>query len=45
MGAEDVGLSNAVGRSVEHTVAFKPQGAIKSLNVSVASALAMESFF
>ena len=45
MGAEDVGLSNAVSRSVAHIVAFKSQGEIESLNVSVASALAMQSGF
>lgn len=45
MGAEDVGLSNAVSRCTTHIMAFKSQGAIKSLNVSVASALAMQSGF
>jgi 23S rRNA (guanosine2251-2'-O)-methyltransferase len=45
MGAEDVGLSNAVERAIDDRVAFKPQGKIQSLNVSVASAIAMEMFF
>jgi len=45
MGAEDVGLSNAVSRCVTNTVAFKSQGEIESLNVSVASALAMQAGF
>lgn len=45
MGAEDVGMSNAVERIINHRVAFKPQGEIKSLNVSVAAAIAMEKFF
>jgi 23S rRNA (guanosine2251-2'-O)-methyltransferase len=45
MGAEDTGLSNAVERIINHRVAFKPQGQIKSLNVSVAAAIAMEKFF
>ena len=42
LGAEDVGMSNAVSRVVEHRVAIKPLGKIKSLNVSVAGAIAME---
>ncbi|WP_127715717.1 RNA methyltransferase [Halobacteriovorax sp. HLS] len=42
LGAEDVGMSNAVERVVEHKVAIKPLGKIKSLNVSVAGAIAME---
>ncbi|MDD0854843.1 RNA methyltransferase [Halobacteriovorax sp. GB3] len=45
LGAEDVGLSNAVMRSLDKVVAFKTKGAIKSLNVSVAAAVAMEKFF
>lgn len=45
LGAEDVGLSNAVMRMLDKTVAFKSQGPIKSLNVSVAAAVAMEKFF
>jgi 23S rRNA (guanosine2251-2'-O)-methyltransferase len=35
-------MSNAVSRVVEHRVAIKPLGHIKSLNVSVAAAIAME---
>jgi len=45
LGAEDVGLSHAVGRVVTTTIAFKPAGKIKSLNVSVAAAIAMEKIF
>ncbi|MEQ1666521.1 MAG: RNA methyltransferase, partial [Bdellovibrionales bacterium] len=45
LGAEDVGLSHAVSRVVETTIAFKPLGKIKSLNVSVAAAIAMEKIF
>lgn len=45
LGAEDVGMSHAVSRVVETTIAFKPAGKIKSLNVSVAAAIAMEKIF
>jgi 23S rRNA (guanosine2251-2'-O)-methyltransferase len=45
MGNEEKGISNAVMRSISNFCAFKPQGSIKSLNVSVASAVAMEKFF
>ena len=45
MGAEDTGLSNAVERVLTNKVAFKSRGEIKSLNVSVAAAIAMEKFF
>ena len=45
LGAEDVGMSHAVSRVVETTISFKPQGKIKSLNVSVAAAIAMEKIF
>lgn len=45
MGAEDVGISNALMRVVKRKVAFIPYGQIKSLNVSVAAAVAMERFF
>lgn len=45
LGAEDVGLSHAVSRVIEHRLSLTSQGAIKSLNVSVAAALAMEKFF
>lgn len=45
MGAEDVGISHAVSRIIKEKVAFVPKGATKSLNVSVASAVAMEKYF
>jgi 23S rRNA (guanosine2251-2'-O)-methyltransferase len=45
LGAEDEGLSNAVGRILEHKVALKSRGPIKSLNVSVAAAVALEKIF
>ncbi|MBC7540625.1 MAG: RNA methyltransferase [Bacteriovorax sp.] len=45
LGAEDVGMSHAVSRVIETTIAFKPAGKIKSLNVSVAAAIAMEKIF
>lgn len=45
MGNEEKGISNAVTRNINDFCAFKPKGSIKSLNVSVASAIAMEKFF
>jgi 23S rRNA (guanosine2251-2'-O)-methyltransferase len=45
LGAEDVGMSHAVSRVVETTISLKPAGKIKSLNVSVAAAIAMEKIF
>ncbi len=45
MGAEDRGLSHAVLRILDETISLKTQGCIKSLNVSVAAAIAMERFF
>lgn len=45
LGAEDVGLSNAVKRLVTETFALRPRGQTKSLNVSVAAAIAMEMVF
>ncbi len=45
LGSEDKGLSNAVSRAIGHKVAIKSKGAIKSLNVSIAAAIAMERFF
>lgn len=45
MGAEDTGLSHAVERKLKQTMSLKALGPIKSLNVSVASALAMNKFF
>lgn len=44
MGAEDTGLSNATRRIIETFVALPAKGRIRSLNVSVAAALAMEKF-
>lgn len=47
-GSEDKGMSNAVSRVVDETVALEPLGAtqsrIKSLNVSVAAAVTLEKF-
>ncbi len=45
LGAEDVGLSHALERVVEKKIALIPVGSIKSLNVSVAGAVAMEKLF
>ena len=45
MGNEEKGISNAVMRNIKHFSAFRSSGKIKSLNVSVASAIAMEKFF
>ncbi|MBL6988577.1 MAG: hypothetical protein ISR65_02315 [Bacteriovoracaceae bacterium] len=45
MGSEDMGISNAVSRVIEHKVALNSFGPIQTLNVSVASALAMGKFF
>lgn len=45
LGAEDVGMSHAVSRVVDTTIALRPEGKIKSLNVSVAAAIAMEKIF
>jgi len=45
LGAEDEGVSNAVSRVVKKTISLESQGQIKSLNVSVASAVAMEKIF
>jgi 23S rRNA (guanosine2251-2'-O)-methyltransferase len=45
MGAEDKGLSHAVERLLDKTVSLEALGQIKSLNVSVASAIAMDRFF
>jgi len=44
LGAEETGLSHATRRVLEDFVALKARGEIKSLNVSVAAALAMEKF-
>lgn len=45
LGAEDVGLSHAVSRVLDTTLSLESKGAIKSLNVSVAAALAMSRVF
>lgn len=42
MGAEDKGMSNAVGRLVDKTISLGGSGQIKTLNVSVATAIALE---
>ncbi len=45
LGAEDIGLSNAVKRLVTETFALRARGQTKSLNVSVAASIAMEMVF
>ncbi len=45
LGAEETGLSHAVRRTLVDCYALETQGSIKSLNVSVAAAVAMEKFF
>lgn len=45
LGAEETGLSNAVARLVQKNMSLPSQGEIKSLNVSAASAIAMEKCF
>ncbi len=45
LGNEEKGISNAVMRNIHVFSSFKGSGKIKSLNVSVASAIAMEKFF
>ncbi len=44
MGAEDTGLSNATRRVLEKFVSLPAKGEIRSLNVSVAAAIAMDRF-
>lgn len=44
-GKEDTGISHAVLRVIPDRMSLKSQGDIKSLNVSVASAIAMEKCF
>lgn len=44
MGAEETGLSHATRRVLEEFVSLPARGQIKSLNVSVAAALAIEKF-
>jgi 23S rRNA (guanosine2251-2'-O)-methyltransferase len=45
LGAEDVGLSNAVMRNIDSTFSITSRSPIKSLNVSAAAAIAMEMCF
>jgi 23S rRNA (guanosine2251-2'-O)-methyltransferase len=45
LGAEETGISNAIMRIVENKLRLESKGEIKSLNVSVAAALAMEKTF
>ncbi len=45
LGKEDTGISHSVLRVASNTLSLKSQGEIKSLNVSVASALAMNKVF
>jgi 23S rRNA (guanosine2251-2'-O)-methyltransferase len=45
LGAEETGLSHAVARLVKMNLSLPSQGAIKSLNVSNAAAIAMEKCF
>ena len=45
LGKEDSGISNAVMRVCQHKLSLESQGEIKSLNVSIASALAMQKCF
>lgn len=42
LGAEDKGLSNAVRRCLDCTIAITSKGPVNSLNVSVAAAIAMD---
>ena len=45
LGKEETGISNAVMRLIDNQLALLPKGNIKSLNVSVAAAIAMEKSF
>jgi 23S rRNA (guanosine2251-2'-O)-methyltransferase len=45
LGQEETGISNAVMRNVDYQLSLKTQGDIKSLNVSVASAISLEKCF
>lgn len=45
LGAEETGLSHAVGRLVQQNLSLPSQGEIKSLNVASAAAIAMEKCF
>ncbi len=45
LGKEDTGISHAILRVIDLHLALKSQGDIKSLNVSIAAAIAMEKCF
>ena len=45
LGKEDVGISHAVMRLIDHHISLDTQGDIKSLNVSIAAAVTMEKCF
>lgn len=45
LGKEDVGISHAVMRLIDHHISLDSQGEIKSLNVSIAAAVTMEKCF
>ena len=45
LGREDVGISNAVLRVLDHHISLDSNGDIKSLNVSTAAAISMEKCF
>jgi 23S rRNA (guanosine2251-2'-O)-methyltransferase len=45
LGKEETGISNAVLRLIENKMSLSPKGEIRSLNVSVAAAIAMEKSF
>jgi 23S rRNA (guanosine2251-2'-O)-methyltransferase len=45
LGSEEKGMSHAVEKALEKKLALVPAGSIKSLNVSVAAAVAMEKIF
>ena len=45
LGSEENGISHAVKRILNQMIGLESQGVIKSLNVSVAAAVAMEKFF
>lgn len=45
LGREDVGISHAVMRLIDHHISLDSKGDIKSLNVSIAAAISMEKCF
>lgn len=45
VGSEDKGLSNAVERLLDHSICLVSPGPLKTLNASVAAAVAMERYF